>query len=35
LRWNNYDDLKGAVELIREAFDQRLLRVSKTTGWSR
>jgi hypothetical protein len=26
LRWNNYDDIKGAVELIREAFDQPLLR---------
>lgn len=27
LRRNNYDDLKGSVELIREAFDQPLLRV--------
>lgn len=27
LRWDNYDDLKGTVDLIREAFDQPLLRV--------
>ena len=27
LRWNDYDDLKGTVELIQKAFDKPLLRV--------
>lgn len=28
LRWSGYDDLRGAVEMIRQAFDRPLLRVS-------
>jgi antitoxin VapB len=27
LRWDDYDDLKGTVELLKEAFDKPLLRV--------
>ncbi|ORB62779.1 hypothetical protein [Mycolicibacterium tusciae] len=27
LRWDDYDDLKGTVELIQKAFDKPLLRV--------
>ena len=27
LRWEDYDDLKGTVELIQKAFDKPLLRV--------
>lgn len=27
LRWDNYEDLKSTVELIRQAFDKPLLRV--------
>jgi hypothetical protein len=26
-RWDDYDDLKGSVELIQKAFDKPLLRV--------
>ena len=28
LRWADYDDLKSTVELIRQAFDKPLLRVT-------
>ena len=27
LRWDDYDDLKGTVELLKNAFDKPLLRV--------
>jgi len=27
LRWDDYDDLKGSVEMIQKAFDKPLLRV--------
>jgi hypothetical protein len=29
LRWDNFDDLKSTVELIRRAFDKPLLRVAE------
>ena len=28
LRWENYDDLRNTVEMIREAFDKPVLRVT-------
>jgi hypothetical protein len=35
LRWDDYDHLRGSVEMIQKAFDKPLLRWSKVTVWSR